>query len=88
MTDREYILQLMYRAFLDIRVAAYSRDSHTCFVLSDIFHNIPLQIAQADKGKITYTDIVAWVQKKCEEKQYKAWLDNATSDIVNNEASS
>ncbi|HLG65685.1 MAG TPA: hypothetical protein VKY19_27435 [Ktedonosporobacter sp.] len=88
MTEREYILQLMYRAFLDIRVAAYSQDSHACFVLADIFHNVPLQIAQADQNKMTYADMVAWVQQKCEEKKCKGWLDTATSDIVNNEASS
>ena len=25
---------------------------YTCFDLSDVFHNIPLQLNQADKGKI------------------------------------
>jgi hypothetical protein len=82
MTDKEYILKLMYRAFLDIRIASYSQDSHTCFVLSDIFHNVPLQINQADKGKMSYADIVTWIQEKCEERNCKSWLDNATANIA------
>ena len=82
MTDKEYILKLMYRAFLDIRIASYSQDSHTCFVLSDIFHNVPLQINQADKGKKSYADIVTWIQEKYKERNYKSWLDNATANIA------
>ena len=83
MTEKEHILKLMYRAFLDIRIASDSQDSHTCFVLSDIFHNIPLQINQADKGEKSYADIVTWIQEKCEERNCKSWLDNATTDIAN-----
>jgi hypothetical protein len=82
MTDKEYIFKLMYRAFLDIRVASYSQESHTCFVLSDIFHNIPLQMNQADKGEMSYADIITWIQEKCEERKCKSWLDNATADIA------
>lgn len=83
MTEKEFILKLMYAAFLDIRVASYSGDSHTCFVLADIFHNVPLQINRADKGEKSYADIVAWIQKKCEERNCKSWFDNATANIAN-----
>ena len=82
MTEKEYSLKLIYRAFLDIRIASNSQDSHTCFVLSDIFHNVPLQINQADKGEKSYADIVTWIQEKCEERNCKSWLDNATIDIA------
>jgi hypothetical protein len=81
MTEKEYILKLLYRVFLEIRAASYSQDDQTCFAFSDIFHNIPLQINQANKGKMSYTDIVTWIQKKCEEKRYISWLDAATSSI-------
>lgn len=82
MTDKEYILKLLYAALLDIRVASYSKDSRTCFVLADIFHNIPLQVNQADRGEKSYADIVTWIQKKCEERNCKSWLDNATANIA------
>ena len=71
----------MYLAFLDIRVASDSQDSHTCFVLSDVFHNVPLAINQADKGKLSYADIVTKIQQKCEQRNCKSWLDNATIHI-------
>jgi hypothetical protein len=82
MTDKEYILKLMYRAILDIRIASYSQDSYTCFLLSDIFHNIPLQMNQTDKGEKSYADIITWIQEKCEERNCKSWLDNATTSIA------
>ena len=82
MTEKEYIFKLMYVAFLDIRIASYSQDSHTCLVLADIFHNVPLQMNQADKGKKSYTDIVTWIQKKCEERNCTSWLANATANIA------
>ncbi len=82
MTEKEYILKLMYAAFLDIRIASYSKDSHTSFVLADIFHNVPLQINLADKGKMSYADIVAWIQAKCEQRNAQSWLDNATANIA------
>lgn len=44
MTEKEYLFELLFRAFLDIRVAGYAKDSSTCFILSDVFHNIPLQM--------------------------------------------
>jgi len=81
MSEKEYILKLMYAAFLDIRVASYSKDSYTCFVISDVFHNVPLQMNQVDKGKMSYSDIITYIQEKCEERNCKSWLDNAISNI-------
>jgi hypothetical protein len=82
MTEKEYILKLMYLAFLEIRDASRSQESHTCFVLSDVFHNVPLQINQADKGEMSYAQIVTWIQKKCEESNCTSWLENATIHIA------
>ena len=79
MTDREYILKLVYVAFLDIRAASHSQDMDTCFVLLDIFHNVPLRVNLADKGEMDYAEIVAWIRKKCEESNYTSWLDKATA---------
>ncbi|GLV54088.1 hypothetical protein KDH_09370 [Dictyobacter sp. S3.2.2.5] len=82
MAEKEYLFKLLYRAFLDIRVASYSKDCHTCFVLADIFHTVPLQMNQAEKGEQSYADIVIWIQKKCEEKSCLSWLENANADIA------
>jgi hypothetical protein len=82
MTEKEYIFELMYRAFLDIRIASYSQDSHTCFVLSDVFHNVPSQMNLADKGEMRYADIVTRIQEKCQARNCTSWLDNAIVDIA------
>jgi len=82
-TEKERILKLIHIALLDIRIAAYSQDSRTCFVLSDVFHNTPLQINRADKGEMSYAEILTWIQKKCEERSCTFWLDNANANIAN-----
>ena len=82
MTDKEYILRFMYYAFLDIRAASYSQDSHTCFVLSDVFHTVPLAISRADKGEIDYAEIVAGIKQKCEARNCVPWLVNVTDHIA------
>jgi hypothetical protein len=81
MTDKEYILKLMHRAFLDIRVASHAHDSHTCFILSDVFHNVPLQMNQADKDGGSYAGIVTWIREKCEQRKCLSWFENATTNI-------
>lgn len=81
MTKKEYLFELLYRAFLDIRIASYAKDSHTCFVLSDIFHNIPLQMNRTDKGEVSYAEIIADIKKRCGRRRCTSWLDTATSDI-------
>ena len=79
MTDREYLLKLIYVAFLDIRDASRAQDTDTCFMLSDILHNVPLRINLADQGEMSYAEIVAWVKEKCEASNYSSWLDKATA---------
>jgi hypothetical protein len=81
MTEKEYILKLMYRAFLDIRVASYQQNSKTSFVLADVFHNVPLQMNKAEKGEKSYADIIKWIQEKCEARNCTSWLETATNDI-------
>ncbi|GCE17666.1 hypothetical protein [Dictyobacter kobayashii] len=82
MVDREYILKLLYAAFIDIRVASHSEDNQTCFVISDVFHTIPLQLNRADKGEIEYADIIKSINQKCEERKCTRWLDNAKENIA------
>lgn len=82
MTNKEYLFELLFRAFLDIRVASYARDNHNCFVLADVFHNVPLQMNIADKGEMSYAEIIEDIKRRCERRQCISWLDTATSDIA------
>lgn len=81
MTNKEYVLKLLYIAFLDIRVASYEHDHHTCFVLADIFHNIPLRINLAEKGEQGYEEIVTYIREKCEARNCLTWLENARANL-------
>lgn len=83
MTEKEYILKLMYLAFLDIRVASHAQDSRTCFILSDLFHTIPLQMNRAEKGEISYAEIATWIRTTCEERKCLSWLETATANMAN-----
>ncbi|MGB8347217.1 MAG: hypothetical protein WCD86_20185 [Ktedonobacteraceae bacterium] len=83
MIEKEYLFKLMYAAFLDIRIASYAKDSYTCFVLADVFHNVPLQMNRAETGEMRYAEIVKLLQEKCEERKASSWLDTATTNIAN-----
>lgn len=82
MNDKERILKLLYIAFLEIRIASYAKDSNACFILSDVFHNIPLEIDRADRGEMSYADIIVTIQRRCEERKCISWLNNANSNIT------
>jgi hypothetical protein len=82
MTEKEYILKLLDIALLEIREASYLQDYHRCFVLSDIFHNVPLRMNRADKGEMSYADIVTGIRQKCEQRNCIAWLENATQHVA------
>lgn len=82
MTEKEYILKLLYIALIEIREASHSQESHRCFVLSDIFHTVPLRMNRAEKGEISYADIVTGIQQKCEQRNCIAWLENATKHVA------
>ena len=82
MTDKEHVLKLMHIALLDIRVASHSQDHYTCFILSDVFHTVPLQMNRADRGEISYADIILWIRRKCEEKKCLSWLETAHANMA------
>lgn len=82
MTEKEYILKLLHLAFLDIRAASHASDSRTSFILSDLFHTIPLQMNRAEKDEISYADIANWIRKKCEERNCLSWLETATANMT------
>jgi phage terminase large subunit-like protein len=81
MTDEEYILKLMYRAFLEIRADSYEKMNYTCFALADVFHNVPINLLRASRGEMSYADVVAQLREKCEARNALGWLENATNDV-------
>lgn len=72
--------KLMARALLDIRIAASEGNSDICFALSDLFHNIPLQIIKAKNNSGNYSDILDWLKMRAEQKKILGWLNNAITE--------
>ena len=77
MSDDILIEKLIARALLDIRIAASEGNSDICFALSDLFHNIPLQIIKAKDNPGSYPDILDWLKMRAEQKKILGWLNNA-----------
>lgn len=80
MNDDILVEKLMARAFLDIRIAASEGNSDICFALSDLFHNIPLQIIRAKEKSENYSDILNWLKMRAEQKKISGWLNNAIAE--------
>jgi hypothetical protein len=82
MDDRTVIHNLLYRAFLDIRIAAYEKKSHEgIFKIADIFHNIPLQLERVQASGGSYQEILNDLRERMRNKGCESWLDNAIKDI-------
>lgn len=81
MTDEEYILKLIFRAFLDIRIDSYEKKNYPCFILADVFHNVPINLLRASQGEMSYAAVIAQLRAKCEARNALGWLENATNDL-------
>jgi hypothetical protein len=81
MSIKEKILRLLYLALIDIRAAADQGNTKACFVLSDLMHNIPLQILRVEKENGNYQEIMYWIRMRCKQNKCESWLDNAISQL-------
>ncbi|HEV7552528.1 MAG TPA: hypothetical protein VGP65_12640, partial [Candidatus Angelobacter sp.] len=67
--------------FLDIRIEANEIKNGRVFAIADMFHIVPLQIERAERGKISYDDILKGITDKARARNGLQWLDNAVKDI-------
>lgn len=77
MENNELLLRLLYRAFIDIRLASNSGDTRTSGSLSNLLHNIPLAMINSDGNEV--------LEKLTERAQMlgmSSWLRVALSDIL------
>ncbi len=81
MKIKELILRLLYLAFLDIRAASHEGNMKKCLVLSDLMHNIPLQLFRVEKENGDYQEILDWIYMRCKQMKCEFWLDNALSQL-------
>ena len=77
METRELLHRLIYRAFIEIREEAYRIQNKKIFHLSDLFHNLSLQL---ERNNESYDEMLNMLQISAQEKGSQSWLDNAIKD--------
>jgi hypothetical protein len=80
MEHESKLYNLLAKGLLDIRLAAHEDNAKVAFHISDLLHNVPLQISRAHQEKKDCSDILEWVRMRAEQKGMSKWLDNALSE--------
>jgi hypothetical protein len=83
MDSKALICKLLHRAFLDLRVEATEIKNGRVFGIADLFHVVPLQMERAERGELSYDDILRGLEDKARAKKALPWLENAIKDISN-----
>ena len=79
--DKELLVhEILARAFLDIRVASHDDHPRVCFEISDLFHNVPYQLARLRKEKGDFSEIINWLRDRAEKKQMTSYLEHIISE--------
>jgi hypothetical protein len=82
MSDRELLYQILAFAFIDIRTAAYKEKRYKgIFLVADLVHNLPLQLASADSKNGDFSDILSKLKERAKLKKCDAWLDGLIDDL-------
>jgi hypothetical protein len=80
MSNRHLVHQLLARALLEMRVAAYEDQSKQLFNMADLFHNIPYQLERAQTER-DFEEILDLIRASAERKGLDAWLNHALLEI-------
>lgn len=75
------VLALLTRAMIDIRVFSSDGNSRACHSMSDLFHNVPLQIRRIRSEGGDFQEILDWINMRAEQKNMAGWLQKAIADI-------
>jgi hypothetical protein len=80
MNNLSLIHKILARALLDIRIAAHEQNSKIAFDLSDLVHNVPLQLERELKGNTDFTETLNWIRMRAEQKKLTKWLDAVVAE--------
>lgn len=76
MESGEKLLRLMYRAFVDIRLAAADGDARRAGSISNLVHNIPLAMIRGHAD-----DVLARLTERANSLGMASWLKVAIDDV-------
>lgn len=83
MSSRSVIHQLLFQALLEMRQRGHDSGDNAVYHLADLFHNIALQLDQADAATESddYDDILEFLKRRAKEKGCDDWLQQHLEQI-------
>lgn len=80
--NRKLIHSLLYQSLIEIREAAYeNKGMKGIFKISDVFHNVPLQLEKAASGERDYQSILDDITKRAKKNGCSDWLKNVIQQL-------
>ena len=78
------IYKLIYQAFVDIRSSAQNGDSNVstiAYKLSNVFHNVPLQLNRIESEGGDYEKVLLDIRERAKRSKCEGWLDNVIRQL-------
>lgn len=70
------IYEILSDGLLDARVSAHEGEMKMAFDLVDLFHSIPSKLNRERIDGTDYSETLAWLRMRAEQKKLSRWLDS------------
>ena len=78
---KKMLHRLLFDALIDMRVRGYESGDEAIFALSDMFHNVPLQLDGLDRNELSVQDILQEVRERARRHHdAEGWLERRMSE--------
>lgn len=82
---KKMLYRLLFDALIDMRVRGYESGDEAIFALSDMFHNVPLQLDGLDRNELSVQDILQEVRERARRHHdAEGWLELRMREIARN----
>jgi hypothetical protein len=83
MSSRSTIHRLLFQALLEMRQRGHDSGDNAVYHLADLFHNVALQLDQAESmaDSEEYDEILAFLKRRAKEKGCEEWLQQQLEQI-------
>jgi hypothetical protein len=88
MNAQTLLHQLLYRAFLDIRIALVTGEAFPMFEVVDFYHNLPLAMDEAASGHRSYESVLTDLRERADHKRCRQWFEELVVILQNEERAS
>lgn len=78
--EKELLYKLIYQVLIEIREEATLIENKKILYLSDLVHNVPLQLLKAENEN-DYNNILEKIGDRAESRGMQSWLKNALSQL-------